>query len=31
LWTDEVQQLTDRFTAQVDKALEAKQQEIMQV
>lgn len=30
-WSDEVQALTDRFIAQVDKALEAKQQEIMQV
>ena len=31
LWTDEVQDLTDRFIGQVDRALEAKQQEIMQV
>lgn len=31
LWTDEVQALTDRYIANVDKALEAKQQEIMQV
>jgi ribosome recycling factor len=31
LWHDEVQELTDKYIAQVDKALEAKQQEIMQV
>jgi ribosome recycling factor len=30
-WTDEVQDLTDGFIAQVDKALDGKQQEIMQV
>ena len=30
-WNDEVQDLTDRFTGAVDRALEAKQQEIMQV
>ena len=31
LWTDEVQALTDKHIGAVDKALEAKQQEIMQV
>lgn len=31
IWTDEVQNLTDRFIGLVDKALEAKQGEIMQV
>ena len=31
LWSDEVQELTNEFIALVDKALEAKQQEIMQV
>lgn len=31
LWTDEVQRLTDEFIGVVDRALEAKQQEIMQV
>jgi ribosome recycling factor len=31
IWTDEVQALTDRFIAAVDKALETKQSEIMQV
>ncbi|MFN3954551.1 MAG: ribosome recycling factor [Pararhodobacter sp.] len=31
IWSDEVQELTDRFTALVDKSLEAKQEEIMQV
>ncbi len=31
LWTDEVQALTDDYIGAVDKALEAKQQEIMQV
>lgn len=30
-WSDEVQSLTDRMIGQVDKALEAKQAEIMQV
>lgn len=30
-WEDEVQDLTDRFIAQVDEALETKQGEIMQV
>ncbi|MFI0395266.1 ribosome recycling factor [Paracoccus jiaweipingae] len=30
-WESEVQDLTDRFIAEVDKALEAKQAEIMQV
>lgn len=30
-WEQAVQELTDRFTADVDKALEAKQAEIMQV
>ena len=31
IWSDEVQELTDKYIAQVDKALEAKQEEIMQV
>jgi ribosome recycling factor len=31
LWTEEVQELTDRFIAQIDKTLEGKQDEIMQV
>lgn len=31
MWSDEVQELTDKAIAAVDKALEAKQQEIMQV
>ncbi len=31
LWHDEIQELTDRYIKEVDKALEAKQQEIMQV
>lgn len=31
IWTDEVQGLTDRFIGMVDKALESKQGEIMQV
>lgn len=31
LWTDEVQGLTDEFIGVVDRTLEAKQQEIMQV
>jgi ribosome recycling factor len=31
MWSDEVQDLTDKHIAQVDKALETKQQEIMQV
>ena len=31
IWHDEIQQLTDRFIGQIDKALEHKQQEIMQV
>ena len=30
-WSDEVQELTDKAIADVDRALEAKQQEIMQV
>lgn len=30
-WTEEIQQLTDRFIAQVDRAMAAKQDEIMQV
>jgi ribosome recycling factor len=30
-WSDEVQELTDKAIAAVDRALEAKQQEIMQV
>ena len=31
LWSDEIQELTDQFIGMVDKALEAKQEEIMQV
>jgi ribosome recycling factor len=31
LWTEEVQELTDKFIGHVDRALDAKQQEIMQV
>ncbi len=31
IWSDEIQALTDKAIAQVDKALEAKQEEIMQV
>ena len=31
MWSDEVQELTDKFIALVDKQLETKQQEIMQV
>ncbi len=31
IWSDEVQELTDKAIAAVDKALETKQQEIMQV
>ncbi len=31
IWHDEVQELTDRYIASVDKALEQKQAEIMQV
>jgi ribosome recycling factor len=31
MWSDEVQELTDKSIAGVDRALEAKQQEIMQV
>ena len=31
MWSDEVQELTDKAIAAVDKALETKQQEIMQV
>lgn len=31
IWHDEVQELTDAHIAQIDKALETKQQEIMQV
>lgn len=31
MWSDEVQDITDKAIAAVDKALEAKQQEIMQV
>ena len=31
IWTDEVQELTDQFIAQIDKTLEGKQEEIMQV
>lgn len=31
MWSDEVQELTDKFIASVDRALESKQAEIMQV
>jgi ribosome recycling factor len=31
MWSDEVQEMTDKHVAAVDKALEAKQAEIMQV
>ncbi len=31
MWSDEVQDLTDKYVASVDKALESKQAEIMQV
>ncbi|NDW52181.1 ribosome recycling factor [Aliiroseovarius sp. PrR006] len=31
MWSDEVQELTDKFVGVVDKALETKQEEIMQV
>lgn len=31
MWSDEVQELTDKFIANVDRALESKQAEIMQV
>jgi ribosome recycling factor len=31
MWSDEVQEMTDKAIALVDKALEAKQAEIMQV
>jgi ribosome recycling factor len=31
IWSDEIQALTDKAIAQVDKSLEAKQEEIMQV
>jgi ribosome recycling factor len=31
MWSDEVQELTDKYIVSVDKALENKQQEIMQV
>jgi len=31
LWTEEVQELTDRFIGQIDRTLEGKQEEIMQV
>lgn len=31
IWSDEVQELTDKYIGLVDKALEAKQEEIMQV
>lgn len=31
MWSDEVQELTDKFIAAVDRALEGKQAEIMQV
>ena len=31
MWQDEVQEMTDALITAIDKALEAKQQEIMQV
>ena len=31
VWSEEIQDLTDKYIAQIDKALEAKQAEIMQV
>ncbi len=31
IWHDEIQELTDKHVALVDKALETKQEEIMQV
>lgn len=31
LWADEIQELTDRFIARIDKVLDSKQHEIMQV
>ena len=31
MYADEVQSLTDKFVGQIDKALEVKEQEIMQV
>lgn len=31
IWADEIQELTDKAIARIDKALEAKQEEIMQV
>ncbi len=31
IWHDEIQSLTDRFIGEIDKALDAKQEEIMQV
>ncbi|WP_333829955.1 ribosome recycling factor [Pararhodobacter sp.] len=31
IWSEEVQELTDKYIAQIDKSLEAKQEEIMQV
>ncbi len=31
IWSDEIQELTDRHTKAIDQAVEAKQQEIMQV
>ena len=31
MWADEVQEMTDKMIVQIDKALEVKQQEIMQV
>ena len=31
IWADEVQEMTDKAIAAIDKALEAKQHEIMQV
>ncbi|WP_209424626.1 ribosome recycling factor [Pararhodobacter sp. SW119] len=31
LWSDEIQELTDKYIARIDEALEVKQEEIMQV
>jgi ribosome recycling factor len=31
MWSDEVQELTDKYIVAVDRALESKQAEIMQV
>jgi ribosome recycling factor len=31
LWSEEIQELTDKYITRVDEALEVKQEEIMQV